>query len=104
MKIKTLLLTGVAALLAAGIFTAEVKAQSVPIYADQTLTTFTNSGGTATNLSAYVMDVRKQASVGISITTSNGAGDAVNANILYFDSSVDNGKWSTLKNSLIWRM
>jgi hypothetical protein len=77
-----------------------VKAQS-PIYAPQTLGTFTCAASTATNLN-YVVSCGKQANVAVAITTTNTLAEAggVQGMNLVYARSVDGTYYET--NQGIW--
>lgn len=59
-----------------------------PIYAAQSLITFTNVSSTATNIGA-VIDCRKQATVTIQWTAGNISGTGTDTNSIFFQYSVD---------------
>jgi hypothetical protein len=89
------------------------KAQ-VPTYSEQVIVsgvallpgTATNLGtpSTATYQSGVIMDVRKQAKVMVTITTTNTKPDAVNANILYYQRGLtgSSNTWETVLYPIGW--
>ncbi len=90
MKKLLLVLTAVAAIVLAGNSTAQAQA---PIYAPQTLGTFTVAGSTA-NAVGYVIDCRKQASVTLQLQNAMST-SAVEAQTIAFSRSVDGINYST---------
>lgn len=94
-------------LIAAVIALTAINVHAQPIYAPQIVastngsTTFTAAFSSATNIMA-VINVGKQASVGIQIASTNVLGDAVNPNILYYQRSVDGVKYETALSPIGW--
>jgi type II secretory pathway pseudopilin PulG len=82
-------------------------AAQVPTYAPQIVastngsTVFTAAASTATNIMA-VIDCRKQSTVALSIVTTNVLAETVNANILYYQRSVDGVNYETALYPVGW--
>jgi hypothetical protein len=78
-----------------------LPAQAQKRYAVQTGQSFTCAAATATNI-AYVIDCRDQASVAISIVSTNSKPDAALGNTLYYQRSIDGSNYETLLKPIGW--